>query len=332
MKLENLEQLLKDEPSYRLSQIKKAIFIDLIDDFSVMSSLPKELREKLKKELDLKINAEISKSEKTDTQKVLITLSDGAKIESVLMKYKGGRNTVCVSCQVGCAMNCSFCLTGQMGFKRDLNEFEIIEQVLFFDRLLKKHYEKVKNIVFMGMGEPMLNYENVIKAIRILNDKNAFNIGARKISISTCGIVPGIDKLADENIQSNLAISLHAPNDKIRSKIMPVNKKYNIKSILNSVDNYIQKTNRKVMFEYALIEKINDSEENAQELSNIMQNRLYMVNLIKYNDTGGVYRASQPQTIQKFKDILMQNGINVTQRYRFGEEISAACGQLATKS
>lgn len=331
MKLENLEQLLKDEPSYRLSQIKKAIFIDLIDDFSIISSLPKELREKLKQELDLKINAEISKSEKTDTQKVLITLSDGAQIESVLMKYKGGRNTVCVSCQVGCPMNCSFCLTGQMGFKRDLNEFEIIEQVLFFDRLLKKHDEKVKNIVFMGMGEPMLNYENVISAIRILNDKNSFNIGARKISISTCGVVPGIDKLADENIQSNLAISLHAPNDEIRSKIMPVNNKYNIKSILNSIDNYIKKTNRKIMFEYALIEGINDSEENAQELSNIMQNRLYMVNLIKYNDTGA-YRASQTQTIQKFKDILMKNGINVTQRYKFGEEISAACGQLATKS
>ncbi|HNV96987.1 MAG TPA: 23S rRNA (adenine(2503)-C(2))-methyltransferase RlmN [bacterium] len=331
MNLDKLEKILKGEKSYRLSQIKKAIFIDLIDDFSLISSLPKELREKLNNELDLKIKGYISKSEKTDTQKALINLSDGAQIESVLMRYENDRNTVCVSCQVGCPMNCSFCLTGQMGFKRNLNTFEIIEQVLFFQRLLKKENQSVKNIVFMGMGEPMLNYDNVISAIKILNDKNAFNIGARKISISTCGIVSGINKLADENIQSNLAISLHAPNDEIRTKIMPINKKDNIKSILEAVDNYIKKTNRKVMFEYALIKGINDSEKNAQELSKIMNKKLYMINLIKYNNTG-IYKSPERETIKKFKDILMKNHINVTERYRFGEEINAACGQLATKS
>jgi len=218
-----------------------------------------------------------------------------------------------------------------MGFKRNLTVSEIIEQVLYFQRLLKKHNDSVKNIVFMGMGEPMLNYENVISAIKILNDKDAFNIGARKISISTCGIVNGINKLGDENIQSNLAISLHAPNDKIRSKIMPINNKDNIESILKAVKNYIKTTNRKVMFEYALIDGINDSEKNALELAKLMKNKLFMVNLIKYNKTG-VYKSPKTEVIKKFKDILIKNGVNVTERYRFGEEINAACGQLAGKS
>ncbi|HNZ86154.1 MAG TPA: 23S rRNA (adenine(2503)-C(2))-methyltransferase RlmN [bacterium] len=331
MNLEKLEQLLKDEKKYRLFQIKKAIFVDLIEDPHLISSLPKELREKLNKELDLKINAKLFESQKTNTKKILITLNDSSQIESVLMQYESGRNTVCVSCQVGCPMNCSFCLTGQMGFKRNLTVSEIIEQVLYFQRLLKKHNDSVKNIVFMGMGEPMLNYENVISAIKILNDKDAFNIGARKISISTCGIVNGINKLGDENIQSNLAISLHAPNDKIRSKIMPINNKDNIESILKAVKNYIKTTNRKVMFEYALIDGINDSEKNALELAKLMKNKLFMVNLIKYNKTG-VYKSPKTEVIKKFKDILIKNGVNVTERYRFGEEINAACGQLAGKS
>lgn len=331
MNLINLEKILKSEPSYRFSQIKKAIFVDLIEDFNDISSLPKELRETLQKELSLKIDAKISESQKTHTKKALITLGGGEKIESVLMQYENGRNTVCVSCQVGCPMNCSFCLTGQMGFKRNLSEYEIIEQVLFFQRLLKKEKQNIKNVVFMGMGEPMLNYENVIDAINILNDKDSFNIGARKISISTCGIVDGINKLSEENIQSNLAISLHAPNDKIRSSIMPINKKNNIESILKAVNNYIKKTNRKVMFEYALIEGINDSEKESIELSKLMKNKLFMVNLIKYNNTG-VYKSPKTEVIKKFKDILMKNGVNVTERYRFGDEINAACGQLATKS
>lgn len=330
MQINSLEKLLENEPSYRASQIKKAIFVDLIDDFNKISSLPKTLREKLSQELDLKINATIKKEPKNQTKKVLITLSDGSKIESVLLHHIDGRNTVCVSSQVGCPMNCTFCLTGKMGFKRDLNKFEIIEQVLFFERFLKKEKSRVTNIVFMGMGEPMLNYENVISAIKIFNNKNTFNIGARKISISTCGIVDGINLLSNEKLQINLAISLHAPNDKIRSQIMPINKKYNISQILKAVDNYIKKTNRKVMFEYALIDGINDSTKNAQELSKPMNNKLYMVNLIKYNNTG-TYKSPSNQKIREFKEILTKNHINFTQRYAFGTEIDAACGQLATK-
>jgi 23S rRNA (adenine2503-C2)-methyltransferase len=332
MKIDELEKLLKNEPSYRVSQIKKAIFVDLIENFNEMSSLPKNLREILSKKLDLKIISELEKSQNNDVQKVAITLSDGLKIESVLLKHADNRNTVCVSSQVGCPMKCSFCLTGKMGFKRNLNEFEIIEQVLFFERLLKKQNLKTTNIVFMGMGEPMLNYENVIRAIKILNDKQAFNIGARKISISTCGIINGIESLEKEKLQINLAISLHAPNNKIRNQLMPVNKSYSIEKILDSVDNYINKTNRKVMFEYALIDGVNDSKNNAEELSSLMsRNRLYMLNLIKYNDTG-YYRASTNQNIKLFKEILTKNHINFTQRYTFGTEISAACGQLIQES
>lgn len=217
-----------------------------------------------------------------------------------------------------------------MSFKRNLKDFEIVEQVLFFARYLKNSQERVTNVVFMGMGEPFLNYENVISAIKILNDKEGFNLGARKFSISTAGIIEGIEKLAEEKLEVNLAISLHAPDDKLRSKLMPIGKKYSIKKILETVDDYIRKTNRKVMFEYLMIKDVNDSDSLAKKLIKLMKKRLYLVNLISYNPTAD-FKPSSKERIQKFKSILEKAGVYVTERYRFGREIKAACGQLAGK-
>ncbi|UZE93022.1 MAG: 23S rRNA (adenine(2503)-C(2))-methyltransferase RlmN [Candidatus Nealsonbacteria bacterium] len=329
MDLTQLENLLNKEHPYRLKQAKKALFVDLIEDWREANILPLLLRENLNKICPIKINAQTLFSKDKKTAKTLIILKDGLKIESVLMKHKDGRNTVCISSQVGCALSCSFCATGQTGFKRNLEISEIVEQVLFFARHLKKKGEKVTNIVFMGMGEPFLNYENVISAIRVLNDKEGFNLGARHISISTVGILEGIKKLAEEKLQVNLAISLHAPDDDLRSKIMPINKKYPIADVLEVVDDYIGKTKRKVMFEYLMMKDLNDSDVYAQKLSKLMKKPLYFVNLISYNPTG-VFKPSSSWRMKKFKEILEKGGVQVTQRYRFGQDIKAACGQLAS--
>ncbi|HOI59825.1 MAG TPA: 23S rRNA (adenine(2503)-C(2))-methyltransferase RlmN [Candidatus Pacearchaeota archaeon] len=322
MNLENLKKIIEKEPAFRKKQIEKLIYQDAIDNWDEATVLSLKLREELKKETSLEIKAEIFESK--ETKKALITLKDGSQIETVLMKHDD-RTTVCVSSQVGCALGCKFCATGKLGFKRSLEVGEILEQVLVF-----KRKEKVNNIVFMGMGEPFLNYDNVLEAIRILNNENAFNIGARHISISTVGIIEGIQKLSNENLQVNLAISLHAPNNNLRTKIMPVSKKYSLENVLETVNEYIRKTNRKVMFEYTLIDEINDSLENAKELAKITRHSLYMVNLIKYNDTEE-FKAPSNEKIKKFKNYLEKAGIVVTERYRFGGDIHAACGQLCLK-
>jgi len=329
MDLIQLKNFLSKEQPYRLQQAQKALFIDLIEDWREASVLPLLLRKNLSKICPIDIKAQIIFSKDEKTVKAIITLKDGLKIESVLMKHIDGRNTVCVSSQVGCALNCSFCATGKIGFKRNLEVFEIVEQVLFFARYLKKKGEKVTNNVFMGMGEPFLNYENIISAIRILNDKEGFNLGARHISISTAGILEGIKKLAEEKLQVNLAISLHAPDDDLRSKIMPINKTYPIADMLGAVDNYIKKTKRKVMFEYLMLKDLNDSDVHAQRLSKLMKKPLYFVNLILYNPTG-VFKPSSSVRIKKFKEILKKEGVQVTQRYRFGQNVKAACGQLVS--
>jgi 23S rRNA (adenine2503-C2)-methyltransferase len=333
MDLTRLQEVLKKQPAYRLRQVKKFIFQDLLDDWSEATSLPLTLRSKLKEECPLEIPAETFVSKDGDTIKALITLTDGLKVETVLMRDKKNRrsNTICVSSQVGCPLDCCFCATGKMGFERNLNYLEIIGQVLFFARYLKKLSQKVTNIVFMGMGEPFLNYENVIEAIKIINDKNGFNLGARRISVSTVGIVEGIEKLAEEKLQINLAISLNAPEEALRSKVMPINKKYPIGQILKAVDNYIQKTHRRVMFEYVMMKDLNDSDECAEKLVRLVKKRLCFVNLIPYNPTGK-YERSLSNRIRKFKEILEKGGVSVTQRHRFGVDIKAACGQLASGS
>jgi 23S rRNA (adenine2503-C2)-methyltransferase len=328
MNIINLERVLSHEPKYRLKQAKEAVFKNLIENWLEAKVLPLDLREKLNKECMLDINAIFSSREK-EVIKSRIILEDGLSVETVLMKHNDARNTVCVSSAVGCLLTCTFCATGKMGFKRNLSAMEIIEQVLFFARLLKKENARVSNIVFMGMGEPFLNYENVLAAIRILNDKEGLNIGARHISISTAGITEGIKKLAEEKLQINLAVSLHAPNNGLRSKIMPINKKYYIEKILATVDEYIKKTKRQVMFEYILIKDINDSDKFARELAALVKKPLYFLNLILYNPTGlPGFKPSSSARIKQFKEILRKNKIKFSQRFRFGEKIKAACGQL----
>jgi len=330
MDLIQFQKLFNKEPRYRLEQAKKALFQNLIQNWQTAKTLPLSLREKLNKECPIEISAKTFVSKDKNTIKALLTLKDGLKIETVLMRHKDKRNTICVSSQVGCPLNCSFCATGKMGFKRSLEVWEIVEQVLFFARYLKKIKSRVTNIVFMGMGEPFLNYQNVIGAIKILNDKEGFNLGARHFSISTVGIVEGIEELAKEKLQINLAVSLHAPNNELRSKLMPINKTYPIQKILNAVDDYIAKTRRRVMFEYIMLRDLNDSVKDAKALVRLMKRPLYFVNLISYNFTG-IFKSSPSSRIKKFKEILEKEGVMVTQRYRFGEDIEAACGQLVAK-
>lgn len=327
MNLSNLENIIELEPGYRLKQIKSAVFQQLTENWMEITVLPLVLREKLNAECSLSIRAESFPSKTKDTIKVRIVLKDNLAVESVLMCHQDGRNTICVSSQIGCQLGCKFCATGKMGFKRNLESFEIIEQVIFFARYLKKKNKRISNIVFMGMGEPFLNYENVMQAIKILNDKDGLNIGARHISISTSGIIEGIKRLSEEKLQLNLAISLHGSNDSLRSELMPINEKYSIKMVLKSVDDYIKKTKRKVMFEYLLIKGVNDSDSCAMELAKLIKKPLYFLNLILYNSTG-TFKPSSPERVKKFKSILKKLGVKFSQRYKFGQDINAACGQL----
>ncbi len=328
MDLIQLNKILEKEPSYRIKQVKLALYDGLIKNWNEVKTLPLSLRDTLNKECPLSIDAQVLASKDKNTIKALITLKDDLKIETVLMKHKDGRNTVCVSSQVGCPLNCAFCATGKLGFERNLGTFEIVEQVLFFSRHLKGK-GRVSNVVFMGMGEPFLNYDNVIESIKILNDKDSLNIGARHISISTAGVIEGINRLSEEKLQINLSVSLHAPNNDLRSKLMPINDQYSIEELLESVDDYINKTNRKVMFEYLMLKDVNDSNIQAQELARLMRSPLYFLNLIEYNPTG-VFEPSI--RMKEFKELLEKRGVQVTQRYRFGQNIQAACGQLASRA
>ncbi|MCX6739336.1 MAG: 23S rRNA (adenine(2503)-C(2))-methyltransferase RlmN [Candidatus Parcubacteria bacterium] len=329
MEFSKLKELLAEEPKYRLTQVNQAVFSDLTEDWNSVTGLPKILREKLQAECPLDIPAEVSVSSDKDTVKALLKLSDGKFIETVLMRHEDGRNTVCVSSMVGCPMKCAFCATGEMGLMRKLTADEIITQVLFFTRLLKKENERVGSVVFMGMGEPFLNYDNVMKSVRVMNSPEGFGIGARHISISTCGVFEGIKKLSEEDLALNLAISLHASNDEVREKLMPVAHGYAIKELLSVVDEYITKTKRKVMFEYLMINGVNDTDKMAEELAGLLEKKLCVVNLIQYNDTGS-FVASSHNRMNRFNEILEKNGVPATMRYRFGRDIKGACGQLAT--
>lgn len=349
MDIRNLSQVLEGQPKYRYAQINKFLFQDYISDWDDASSLPKKLREDLAAACPLEIKAEVFASEHDKkTQRALIYLSDGESVETVLIRQKAEkgayftdsadedlkdkreyRNTVCVSSQIGCALGCAFCATGQLGFLRNLSAAEIIEQVVFWQRLLRSenNKEKVDNIVFMGMGEPFLNYPEFIKALKFINNPETLNIGARRISVSSSGIIEGIKKLAGEKLQVNLAISLHAANDSLRQKLMPIAKKYPLGDIFKAVDDYIKKTGRRVMFEYLMIKGVNDSQKDAENLAVLMRKPLYLLNLIPYNPTGR-FQPSSRETIDSFKAALEKAGVAVTVRLSFGQEISAACGQL----
>lgn len=327
MDIYKIHKILLSEPVYRFKQVNKLLFQDYISSWDEASVLPKILREKLEKESPINIKAKVFKDD--NTEKALIILRDEEAIETVLIKSKDKRNTVCLSVQVGCAMNCAFCATGQAGFSRDLKSDEIIEQVVFWNRYLKKDNQKVDNIVYMGMGEAFNNYDEFIKSVKFINNSETLNIGARRISVSTVGVISGIKRLAGEKLQINLAVSLHAPNNNLRESIIPSVRQYPLKDIFKAVDAYIKKTNRRVMFEYMLIKGINDSDNNALELASLMRKPLYMVNLIPYNPTINRFKASSRERIQEFKDLLEENKVAVTIRHSSGYDISAACGQLS---
>lgn len=337
MNIATLENFLKErqQKPYRLAQAKEAFCVHLATSWEDVTPWPKELRDEAATHLawDELTMEDVRVSERKNAIKFLFSCADGSKIESVIMRYESDRNTVCISCQVGCPMKCAFCATGAMGFTRNLTASEIYEQVIHAARWLKKERnEHVSNVVYMGMGEPMHNYDVVMESVRLLNDPKGFGIGVRHISISTCGIVPGILKLAKEPEQVNLAISLHSAVEATRSKIMPVNRAYPISELMRAIRTYVATTNRKVMFEYLLIRGVNDSREDAESLADLLEEnpRLYHVNLIKYHDTHAFVSTDQEHR-RRFLQWLRDRGIPVTPRHSFGEDILAACGQLAGK-
>ena len=340
-----IENLLKEwnEPAYRAKQIWQGLYQHLYSSPEQFSNLPNLLREKLGRELifsPLTVKTYRDSSDKS-TRKTLFELADGNLIEAVLMRYGDPaddhesrhtktRRTLCISTQAGCAMGCVFCATGQMGFKRNLSSGEIVAQVMYYAQTLKERDETVSNIVFMGMGEPFHNYENVMTAIDRLNDADGFRFGARRLTISTVGLAPQIKRFADEQRQVNLAISLHAADDDERLAIMPVNKRYKIEDVIEACKYYIEKTHRRVTFEWALINGVNDTPEVAQILASRLKVLLCHVNAIPLNPTQGYTgEATDRGRAQIFKETLEKNGIPCTIRMRRGIDIAAGCGQLA---
>lgn len=313
------------EKKYRAKQIYSWLYKN-VTSFDEMTDISKELIQKLKDNFILNqlTLADFQKS-KDGTIKYLFKLNDGHAIESVLMKYKYGY-TACISNQIGCKMGCTFCASAKIGFVRNMTPGEIVGQIL---AIQKESGVQVSNVVFMGIGEPLDNYDNVIKAVRIINDPKALNIGARHISISTCGLVHNILRLANENIQCNLCISLHSSHDNVRTDMMPINKAYNIAQIIEACKEYIKITNRRITFEYALVDGVNDSREDAIHLSRLLKGMLCHVNLIPINKIkGGKYEKSSTEKILAFRDTLNDRGIVATVRRELGSDISAACGQL----
>jgi 23S rRNA (adenine2503-C2)-methyltransferase len=312
--LDELKQILIDlgEKAYRAEQIFSWIFVENVTSFDDMTNLSIELREKLKEKFDLHIFNILKKQESKDgTKKYLFDTLDGNAIESVLMEYKHGK-TICVSSQIGCKMGCKFCASTGVKFVRNLTSGEIVEQLLAIER---DENCKISNLVFMGIGEPLDNYENVMKAIKILNNQKGINMGARHISISTSGLVPKIYDLANENLQCTLSISLHSANNNKRSQMMPINNTYNIEELMKACKYYIEKTNKRISFEYALAKDNNDNLEDAKELIKLLRGMLCHVNLIPINKIeNGNYTKSTNENIMKFRDYLNQKGIVATIR------------------
>ncbi len=318
------------EKGFRAEQIFKWLYVDKVKDFDEMTNLSLELREKLKENYTICNFKILKKLESKDgTKKYLFDVLDENAIESVLMEYHHGK-TICVSSQIGCKMGCKFCASTGIPFIRNLTPGEIVEQILAVEQDIQ---DKISNIVFMGIGEPLDNYDNVIKAIRILNNPKGLNIGARHISISTSGLVPRIYDLAKENIQCTLSVSLHATNDAKRSAMMPVNNSYHIRELMQACKDYISMTNKRISFEYALAKDNNDNLQDAQELVKLLRGMLCHVNLIPINKIeNGKFTKSSNENIIKFRDYLNDHGIVATIRRELGSDIDAACGQLRRKN
>lgn len=314
-------------PKFRAKQVYEWLHKHLAADYDEMSNLPKSLREELKEKFPL-INCKIKKkqvSKLDNTVKYLFRLHDGDYIESVVMKYKYGY-TICVSSQVGCKMGCAFCASTIGGFKRSLNAGEILSQLYTAQKDIG---ERISHIVLMGMGEPLDNYDNVMRFLELVTDENGNNLSMRNISLSTCGIVPKIEELLDKKLQLTLSISLHAPSDEIRSRIMPVNKRYPVDELLEMCKRYTRETSRRISFEYSMLSGFNDTDECAKLLGSKLKGMLCHVNLIPVNEVAeSPYKPSTPERIERFVDILSKYGINATVRRKLGSDIDASCGQL----
>jgi len=328
------------QPRYRADQLLHALYQASPKNISELHQIPSEMQNALVAAgytIGSKSEVQRVTSEDGDTTKLLIKFDDETQIETVLMQYNPSQNnkthprsTVCVSTQVGCPMGCVFCATGQMGFEKNLKAEEIVAQVLHFAHLLRQRGEHVTNLVFMGMGEPLANYSETILAIRLLTHPRAFGLGQRNITISTVGVIAGIDKLADEDIQVKLAISLHAPNDLLRKKLVPTAGPHSVEDLILAAKRYFKKTGRRVTFEYALIDGINDSNKAAAELAQLLKGNGAHVNLIPMNPTAGGFSRPARKRVLAFQQILRDGGVNCTVRVEKGSEISAACGQLRT--
>ena len=329
MSLEELQGFMANigEAKFRAKQVFEWIHKKQADSFSDMTNLSKNLREKLEKEAKLSYARILEKrvSKQDGTTKYLFALENDNIIESVLMRYGYG-NAVCISTQVGCRMGCTFCASTLDGVERNLTAGEMLSQIY---EIQKDTGERVSSVVLMGSGEPLDNYDNVIKFIRLLNDKDGLNIGQRHITLSTCGLIEKIYKLADECLQITLAVSLHAPNDEIRNKIMPVSKKNDMDRLLEACKYYSDTTKRRITFEYAMISGVNDSLDCAKELSERLRNMLCHINLIPVNDVKERnYKKSSGETVERFAEFLNSKGIETTVRRKLGSDINAACGQL----
>lgn len=326
-----------NQPSYRLKQFNNAFYKQYISSFDELTTWSKDLRGKLKQELEFSSLSEAKKQTSPDgnTIKVSFSLNRRPKLktEAVLMRYADGRNSVCISCMVGCPVGCSFCATGQMGLLANLTTREIVDQVLYFARLLDRDRQKISNIVYMGMGEPMLNLEAVEGSYDVLTGKDHMGMSKRRLTVSTVGYPEQLKQFINDGYRPQIALSLHAPNQEIREQIMPVAKVFSLDKVFEAIDYYVEKTNKLVTYEYILIEGINDQAEHARQLGRLLQDRLAHVNLIPYNPVPGVdYSPPANQEVSNFSEVLNQSGVSNTIRVTMGDEIKAACGQLSTNN
>ena len=317
-----------NEKSYRCKQIWQWLYQKKVQSFDEMTNLSNDLISKLKNDLSFDYIKIKTKQESDLTKKYLFELTDGNYIEAVLMMHDYGLS-VCVSSQVGCNMGCAFCESGRLKKVRNLETYEIVEQILLIERDLNK---RIDSVVIMGIGEPFDNYDNIIRFLKIINNPYGLAIGARHITVSTSGIIPKIKEFMMLPLQINLAVSLHAPNDELRSRLMPVNKAYPLNDLISILKEYIVKTNRRITIEYVMLKGVNDSDEHALELASLLKGMNVYVNLIPYNETSHIeFKRADKDIIMKFYDLLKRKGINVTIRKEFGAGIDAACGQLRAK-
>lgn len=318
-----------NQPQFRLKQIAKNYYSAKYSSFEDMTDLPANLRQILSETISLSSVIEDKMIESENTIKARLRLSDGKMIESVLMDYSGWL-TACISSQVGCPLGCAFCATGKMGFVRQLTADEIIDQIIYWNHRIYPKY--IGRVVFMGMGEPFLNWDSVMTAINQINDPNGLNMGKRKLSISTAGIVPKIKEFADMNTEINLAISLHAPDQKTREQIMPIAKQYSFEDLKQACLYYVNKTNRQLFFEYVLIKGVNDSPSQLHSLIDFIKlHHLFFLNLIPLNTVAGGLPASPESTISLFESTLTKSHTPYTVRHSLGQSINSACGQLITE-